>query len=122
VSHRASLGGDRDCCWLPRLFGRRLGQQRYPGLAGAGSRSSDLACPRPDTGRTICPGSARMSRRRARRATRWSSKPSRALLELRHETLHPAPDCRWVEVQTTFGHHLGQVAQAQSIGDVPADA
>jgi hypothetical protein len=44
------------------------------------------------------------------------------LLELRDVALDPSEDGSMGEIDATFSHHIGKVAIAELVGDVPADA
>lgn len=58
----------------------------------------------------------------APRATGLASESIPAPLELGHEPLYPAHDRCVGQGQSTLGHHLNQVTQAQLEAQVPADA
>jgi hypothetical protein len=55
------------------------------------------------------------------RAARWASQRVPTLLELGNESLDPRPNRRWGDGQPPLGQHFGQVAQAESVRNVPAD-
>ena len=44
------------------------------------------------------------------------------LLDLRRIALDPTEDRGWVDADTAFGHHLGQIAIADPVLAVPAHA
>lgn len=56
------------------------------------------------------------------RSPYWASRAATSLLELGDVALYPSEDGCMSEVDTAFGHHLFQIAVAELVGDVPADA
>src|ERR1044072_9178605 len=58
----------------------------------------------------------------APRATGWRSKAVPAFDELGRITSHPAQDRRGSQRQSPFGHHLDQIAQAELVAQIPANA
>ena len=56
------------------------------------------------------------------RSPYWASKAAPSLLELRDIALYPSEDGCMSEIDTAFGHHLFQIAVAELVGDLPADA